>query len=276
MRGKAAPSATTASEVGRVTGADDRNIDGRIGDRPRDRELRERDLVGGGVLLQPSHQLEISRELLTLEVGAAAAPVVRGECRLLRHRPGKQPVSKRTVDEDTDVVLRRVRKDFRLDVAVEHVVWRLIGLDRPVLGELCHLTRAVVGNARVPDLPFAHEIGERTAGLLGRRRGVRPVHLVEIDVVRPQIPKARVDAFTQPARARISLQPVAFFAKATLRRDDDAVSRHPRPERVREKTLGRSETVGLGGIEERDPEVERPSYGLFRLVGVKPAPIAAE
>ena len=46
---------------------------------------------------------------------------------------------KRTVDEDTDVVLRRVGKDLRLDVAVKHVVRRLIGLHRPVLGELRHL-----------------------------------------------------------------------------------------------------------------------------------------
>jgi len=32
-----------------MTGANDRNIDGRIGDGPRDRELRQSDLVGGGV-----------------------------------------------------------------------------------------------------------------------------------------------------------------------------------------------------------------------------------
>jgi len=48
-------------------------------------------------------------------------------------------VSKRTVNEDTDVVLLRVGKDLRLDVAVKHVVRRLVGLDRPVLGKLRHL-----------------------------------------------------------------------------------------------------------------------------------------
>ena len=126
------------------------------------------------------------------------------------------------------------------------------------------------------DLPFAHEIGEGAAGLVGGRVRVGPVHLVEIDVVGPQIPKARFDAFTQPARARISLQRVAFLAKAAFRRDDHAVPRHTRPKSIREKTFGRTEAIGLGGVEEGYAEVERATDGLARFVGVERAPVTAE
>ena len=70
-----------------VAGADDRDVDGRIRDGPRDRELRQRDLVRGGVLFEPVHNFEVSREPLPLEVSAAAAPVARRKRRLRRHRP---------------------------------------------------------------------------------------------------------------------------------------------------------------------------------------------
>ncbi len=92
-------------------------------------------------------------------------------------------MGERTVDQHPEVVLRCVRKNLPLDVAVEHVVRRLVGLDRAKLGELGHLLRAVVRHARVPDLPLAYQIGEDAAGLLSGRLRVGPVHLVEIDVV---------------------------------------------------------------------------------------------
>ena len=127
-------------DVAGVPCAHDRHLDGRVGERPGDREPADRDtelLLGES--LELANRRDVAAEVLALEEGRSAAPVVWGEGRVLVHRSGEQPVGERPVDQDTDLVFAAVGQDLRFDPAAEEVVRRLERLHRPRLGELGHL-----------------------------------------------------------------------------------------------------------------------------------------
>src|SRR2546423_2687593 len=112
-------------ELSRPPRAHGRDVDGRIGEGPCDRELGKAHPPVPGEPLQSLHYGQVPAERLPGEVRTLAAPVVGVEGRGLGHPAGEQTVGQRPVHHDADVVLGGVRQDAVLDVPAEQVVRRL-------------------------------------------------------------------------------------------------------------------------------------------------------
>src|SRR5205807_4099373 len=114
-------------------GADDRSRDARPCQGPGDRYRRDRRAVPAGDRLERVAQREILAERRLLELGAAAAPVVRGERRDTRRRETvrQQPRLHRAVDDDAGVMLRTPGKLALGGVAPDQGERRLQGIHVP-------------------------------------------------------------------------------------------------------------------------------------------------
>jgi len=130
----------------------------------------------------------------------------------------------------------------------------------------------------VADLARLHQLLERAGGLLERCRAVGPVDLVEVDVVGAEMVEARVDSLAEPLGARVADDAVALRPQAALRGEHDLVAPGAQllAERLRHELLGSPEAVGLGGVEEADPEFESATDGRHVLPLVQRPPVAAE
>src|SRR5436190_2345272 len=214
-------------QMSRPPRPDDGHVDGRLRKGPRDRELRERDAALLGDLLQSLDDREVATEGFAREVRTARPPVVLRESRLGCHGSGKQPVRHRPVDEHADIVIHGIGQDLVFDLATEQVVRRLQGLHPAEASQVFDLLHVVVRNTDVADLVPLHQLLERPGGLLRRGVLVRPVDLVQVDVVRFKVPQARVHALPKPLAAGIAKQPVAIHPESALGCDEHVFS--PRP-----------------------------------------------
>jgi len=124
--------------------------------------------------------------------------------------------------------------------------------------------------------PLPHHVLEGAGGLLGWRVLVGPVDLVQVDVVRTEVPQARFDARPQPPVARVSEEPASLHTKAALRGHEHLLPPRPLPQSLAEEALGRPEAVALRGVEEADPELDCPGDRGLGLVGVEATPLPAE
>jgi len=160
--------------------------------------------------------------------------------------------------------------------AAEQVVRRLQRLHRAGLVEGGELVGVVVGHPDVPELALVDELLQRGGGLLGRGLGVRPVHLVEVDVVDAQ----RAQAASTPLRSqsRRASRGGRCRVDAALVADDQRVTVAVQlaAQCLAEHLLGPAEAVRLGGVEDVHPELARVPDGPDRRVLVERAPVAAE
>ena len=173
-------------------------------------------------------------------------------------------------------MIHGVGQDLVLDLATEQVIGRLHGLDPAEASELLHLLHVVIRDADVADLALPHQILQRARGLLGGCVLVGPVDLVQVDVVRTEVPQARFDALPQPPAARISEEPASLQPKAALGGDEHVLPARPSPQRLAEEAFGRPEAVALRGVEESDSELDRPGDRGLGLVGVELTPLPTE
>ena len=164
-----------------------------------------------------------------------------------------------------------------LDVAAEQVIRRLEGVDRTDLLERRHLRRVVVRHADEADEALADEPVERLGRGRDRRGRVRPVDLVDVDVVGAEEPEARLEVAAQRGRAAVPDGVAVVLAQAALGGDDDRLAGRLDlgSERLAEELLGGAEPVGAGRVEQGDPEVERLAGRGDRRVAVDAAPVAA-
>jgi len=128
----------------------------------------------------------------------------------------------------------------------------------------------------VANLALPHQVLHRAGGFLGRSVLVGPVDLVQVDVVRIEVPQARFDALAQPAAARIPEKAATLHPEAALRGDEHVLPPSPGPQSFAEEAFGRPEAVALRGVEECDPELERSADRGLGLVRVEGTPLPAE
>src|SRR5919197_804787 len=192
---------SSALDLLRVAGADDRGSDARRRQRPGNRELGDGPATALGVALELAHDRDVAAELLAREEAAVAPPVALVELGVLIDLAGEETMGERAVGERADAVLAAVRKDLLLDLAAEEVVRRLQGVDPPRALEARHLARIEIRNPDVARLALPHELLEDRGGLLERRFGIGPMHLVEVDAVDAELAEALLDAPPQPLRA---------------------------------------------------------------------------
>src|SRR5215204_6398147 len=262
-------------DVAWSTRADYGDIDGRVRERPGYGELGHRMTPVGGEPPQLLYLREVTAEILALEDVAMRAPVALREMLVRSHVSGEQTVGERSVDQDAYAVLGAVGQDLLLYIAPEEMVRGLQRVELVGLLELGHLLRVEVRDPDVADLALLHQLLERARGLREGHVRVRPVHLVEVDVVGAQEAQAALHALTQPPWARVPQQGVALHPQAAFGRQDHLVPivLYLGFESFFQETLGDAKAVGLGGVEEVDAEVECPAYGGLEVLLMRDAPL---
>src|SRR5882762_10917233 len=100
------------------------------------------------------------------------------------HGAAEQSTAKSAISECGDAVAESVRQNVALDFAFEEIVRRLNCVERRNSLESCHLFGGIIADADGADFALAIEFTKRGGGLFDGDVRVRPVHLIDIDVVR--------------------------------------------------------------------------------------------
>ena len=110
----------------------------------------------------------------------------------------------------------------------------------------------------VADLARVHQLGHRPDRLLDRHVGVDAVLVVEVDVVDPEAPQRRVAGRPHVVRAAVD---AAHARVVGVAHDAELGGQHHLVaavgDRPPDQLLVGARAVHVGGVEQRDPEVER-------------------
>src|SRR6266853_5184606 len=117
------------------------------------------------------------------------------------HGAAEQSTAKSAISECGDAVAESVRKNVALDFAFEEIVRRLNCVERRNSLESCHLFRGIIADANGADLALFEQFAKSGGGLFDRDARIRPVHLINIDVVSLQAAEWIVE-FLENALAR--------------------------------------------------------------------------
>src|ERR1019366_3355720 len=165
-----------------------------------------------GELIQQPDSVQVLFESRRLEFGISPAQVVAFKLGIAIHPPAEQSTADRAVCQYRYAVALAVRQDIFFYLALEKIVGRLRGMNRSDQAEFIHLRRRKVANANRANLALLEKSGHRVGGLVNRCQRIRPVHLVDIDLVGPEPLQRRLD-FGEDARAgrvakRLAVAPV--------------------------------------------------------------------
>ena len=140
---------------------------------------------------------------------------------------------------------------------------------------LAELLDRHVAEPDVPDLPFPLELEECADRLAERHRRVRPVELVQRDLLEPQAAEAAFARLLQVIGSAVGRPPPgARTLEASLRGDDQVVG--IRMQRLGDEVLAHLGTVRVGGVDEVHVELNGSAQHRLGLVGVgRLAPDAA-
>jgi hypothetical protein len=138
----------------------------------------------------------------------------------------------------------------------------------------------IVGAADVAHLALPDEVVERPHRLVDRRQRIRPMHLIEVDVVGAEVAQAPLDGFHDVAAGAAALYAAAGRHRAgrsnaraaELGRDDDAGA--PLAQRLGKVLLRHpalAEGIDIGRIEQGDTEIERRMHDAQGGGMVEPA-----
>ncbi len=169
----------------------------RVGDDPGQGQLGQGGAVRFGQRPQLVQRLLDARIMLGLAEPVAGAVVALGEAVVRSEFAGEQPLGHGRISQHTQALLAAIGQALFFGHAPEKRVGRLQALDRGILPGLFELGAVEVGDADGADLSLRLRIVERAQrlfqghGFLAERTR-RPVDLVQIDIVRPQIFQAVV------------------------------------------------------------------------------------
>ncbi len=129
-------------------------------------------------------------EALAFEVRIIGSGIpFREGCILIKFAREQTP-GQRAVDQDSYVVFQAVWDDLFQSLPVKKVEFGLIGVQRGNLSPGLHLLHAVVAHTDRSNLPFIVELFHGGRRLFYRRIRIRPVYLVDVDIIRVQIAQA--------------------------------------------------------------------------------------
>ena len=151
---------------------------------------------GGHILTKARH----------LEFWIVVAQIVCREARFGIHAPGKQPATKRTINQGRNAIVSAIWKDRFLDAPLEQIVGWLRGVKRSGSAKRVHLFRTEVAHADRPDFAGAIESGHCFGCFPDCRVGVRPMHLVDVDDVRLQTAQGVLDLLDDAGLAGVAVR----------------------------------------------------------------------
>ncbi len=199
----------------------------------------------------------------------------------------EQPTRGRDPGHHPGAVLGRGREQLAAGLLLEQVVDRLHRADRArrdrAQALLAPPDRGAERDAVVADLSLGLEVLEGRERLVGLDRvHARVVQLVEVDAVGSEPPQARLEGVAHeagvPALRALALgmlAPALAQLVAELGRDRDLVA--ARGEHTPDELLVGAAAVGVAGVEEADPELERlREQALAVGLGHVPPPVRAQ
>ena len=170
----------------------------------------------------------------------------------------------------------RVRQDRLLNLAPEEVVRRLQRLDRNRGAKGLHLGGVEVRDPDVAHLPLGDELCEGAGRFLEGRGRIRPVHLVQVDVVGAERLQAFVGALTDPGGTGVALDAATGGRPQPTLGGEEHLVAAPSLDGPRQQALGRPEPIALGGVEERHTLVGGSPDGGDGLSLVGSPPVTAQ
>ena len=178
---------------------------------------------------------------------------------------GEEPAAQRRVGHEPDAELAQQRQHLRLGVARPQRVLRLQRGDRVDGVGAADRVRPGLGQADVADLALGDELGQGADGVLDRRVRVDAVLVVEVDVVGAEPLQRTLDrgADVRGTAVEVPRAAAGVGDEAELRRQHDLVAAVL--DGAADEFLVGVRPVDLGGVDERDAQVERPVDRADRL-----------
>src|SRR5664279_2085944 len=260
--------------------ADDRCRHDVILQHPRQPDRRHRDATGLGDRLNRVDDVlvavEEERAALTVGVGVLTSPARRR----IAPRASHAATSERAPRDAAHALVVQEREHLALLLAHDQAVLVLHRDEAgpaTEVGRVLHrgeLPRVHAGRADVAHLAGLDHVVERFHRLFDRCLGVEAVDLVEVDVVGAQPGQRGVDLLHhRAARQALTAGPVGHLPEQ-LRRQDDVLAAGVLADRVTHDLLARPGGVDIGGVPERDAQLEGLSEDrLGGLLVERPAPL---
>jgi len=132
------------------------------------------------------------------------------------------------------------------------------------------LHRREIGAADEADLARFHQVVEGAQRLFDRRIRIGPVQLIKIDPVGFEPAQARLGRLHDVTPRRSFKLAGVIHWQPEFGRQHDLLA--PRPESLSQNLLGAAfVAVSVGGVDQRDAEIERPIHHAARGLQVGPA-----
>jgi hypothetical protein len=202
------------------------------------------------------------------EPGKRGADVPWPELGALVDAPGEEAPAERAERHQPDVEFLQDAEDFLFGLTPEQRVLALQGRDRGYRVRPADGARSGLGQAEVPHLARRDQFPDRSGDLLDRHLRVHPVLVQQVNppgAQPPQRPVHRLPNVIRPA-GQPGLAALAVEGEAELGGDDYLVA--DRGERLADQFLVDERAVDLGGVEERDAQVDRGSQQVNHLAAV--------
>jgi hypothetical protein len=259
-------------EVIKLRRADDRRSDAGLVEEPGERDLRGRNTARLRHLGSPLDDIEVDLGLVEgvregIGLRAFGHTIPRPCAAAGEHAPGQ-----RTPRDHADTLVDALRDHLALLLAVDQVV---VVLHRDEAGargglSLGELPREHAARADVARFPGLDHILQRVHRLLDRSPRIPPVDLVEVDVVELQPRERSVDR----GQNMLAREPLAVLpghrAAVDLGREDVLLAHAEElSQQASRDHLALAAVVDVGGVEERNPAIDRPAENRLRLALVK-------
>src|SRR5438445_2954201 len=235
--------------------------------QPRQRDLSRRRALPLRHLLHRGSDAHVRIEVRALEPRVVPAQVALREPPGALDGPAEEAASERSERDEHDAELTQQRDDPRLEVPFPERVLALERRDRMHLVRAPDGLLARLGQAEVTDLSPPNEIGHRAHHVLDRHLLVDAVLVEEVDVIGLEPARGGFHHLADVLRAAIEANDLPIVEpEAELGGDDHLIALAL--ESASEKLLVVPDAVGLGGVEERHPQLDGALDGSdrFRIV----------
>ena len=186
---------------------------------------------------------------------------------------GEQAAAKGTVAEDGYIVGRAPAPDGAVDLAIEDVVGRLVRVERRNKAERRHLDDAEVAHTQRSHLPLALELAQQSGNFGDGSARIRPVNLVEIDIVGAQAAKAAFKLQAKAVGGRVGEDAALVPFQAGLGGDVKVLAAAKETHSPADDLLGASVAVDGRCVDEIDAALDGAEAGCDGHIVGNAAPV---
>src|SRR6266478_4775354 len=221
--------------------------------------------------------IKVLREMRGLKLGVAGlAHIVVGKLTVGPHGAAQQSAAEGTVSERGDSTAESIRQNVPFDLSLEEIVGRLNRVKRRAGSETPHLFGRIVANADSANFALFVEFTKSGGCLLDGNERIRPVHLVNIDVVCLETTQRILEFLENTLAGGVAFDLVIRPVDADLGGEDNALPAAVLAQGFAHDLFGTPIAVDGRSVYEIDALVECRMNGAngFLLVSSAPHPAA--